>query len=148
MSCSDIALIKLPSVVWFSQNIHTIPFACLPSDSGTHAITMGFGRTSENKHAKTLQHAKLITVELQRCVADTQHLISKNSVVCVIGTQSSICHGDLGGPLVSARSGKLMGVATYIDKNCEVGRRQGFTGITAYMQWIEGVMEGVLCKKE
>lgn len=108
---------------------------------------MGFGRVTNKTFAKTLQHTKMQTLELQQCIANTQYLISKNSVVCALSEQSGICHGDLGGPLVSANTGKLVGIATYVDKDCEVGHRQGFTGVSAYMQWIDGVTEGVICKK-
>lgn len=108
---------------------------------------MGFGRITDKKFAKILQYSQMQTIEMQKCIADTQYLISKNSVVCAVGTQSSICKGDLGGPLVSANTGKLIGIATFVDADCEVGRRQGFTGVSAYIQWIEGVTEGVICQK-
>lgn len=112
---------------------------------------MGFGRVSvtDKIFATRLQYSKLKTVDLQQCVQNTENLISQHSIICADNaqTQANICKGDVGSPLVSVDSGKLIGIAGYADKNCKLGHTHGFTGISAYMQWIESVIEGVICKK-
>lgn len=142
---SDIALIKLPSSVWFSKSLYIIPLATSPTLTATDVVTMGFGRLSPKDKAmpSTLQYIKLKAVDLQKCLKDTQSLISKNSFICANGTQTtSMCKGDLGNPLVSA--GKLIGIASFRNEDCKLGIPHGFTGISSYTQWIEGAIEGTI----
>lgn len=106
---------------------------------------MGFGHVTDKTSATHLQFTRLVTVNLQKCITDTQSLISKNSAICADPAKgSSICTGDVGSPYVSSTFGKLLGIASYADKNCKLDHPHGFTGIAAYRQWIDGVMEGVL----
>lgn len=105
---------------------------------------MGFGNVADKIGATTLQYTKLHAIDLQNCIKHTHIMISKNSIICADPAQSSICNGDVGAPLVSVTFGKLIGIASYADRNCKLGHPHGFTGISAYKQWIEGVMEGVL----
>lgn len=148
------ALIKLPSSVQRSEYIRPILISCLPTPIGSDAITMGFGRVSatDKIFATTLQYTKLKTIDLQECVSNTQNLHNltnaKNSLVCAHGPETSICRGDKGGPLVSTKTGKLIGIASYADGNCTLGSAHAFSGITPYIQWIEGIIDDYICKKQ
>lgn len=140
---SDIALIKLPWPVMLSKTVQPVPLFTSSVSPGAPAFTMGFGHITDKLTATTLQFTRVITADLQKCVSNTSNLISKNSVICA-GGQAAICEGDVGNPLVSSTFGKLIGIASYADKNGDSGHMHGFTGIYAYRQWIEGVMEGEL----
>lgn len=94
---------------------------------------------------QNLQYAKFKTIKMQQCVETTQHLISQYSVVCANDPQASLCTSDTGGPLVD-KAGKLVGVAILTSKDCKEGLPQGFAGIFAYAEWIDGVIEGVIRK--
>lgn len=151
---SDVALIKLPKSARRSEYIRNILISCVPTPIGSDAITMGFGRVSatDNIFATTLQYTKLKTINLEECVSNTQNLHkltnAKNSLVCASGSETSICRGDKGGPLVSAKTGKLIGIASYANGNCTLGSPDAFNGISPYIQWIEGIIEDYICKNQ
>lgn len=115
---------------------------------------MGFGRVSatDKIFATTLQYTKLKTIDLKECLSNTKDLHNltevKNSLVCASGPKTSICRGDKGGPLVSAKTGKLIGIASYADGNCTLGSPDAFNGISPYIQWIEGIIDDYICKNQ
>lgn len=51
-----------------------------------------------------------------------------------------------GAPLVSANTGGLIGIAVGVNPDC--ANPQGFIGVSAYTQWIERVIDEVMCMKE
>ena len=118
-----------------------------PTSIGANVIAMGFGLIKDKIIPQNLQFTKLKTVDFRECVKDTQKLISKNAIVCANETNTVLCDYDLGDPLVSTDTGKLIGIAIISDKNCQLGHPQGFTGISAYAEWIDGVIEGVIGQK-
>lgn len=134
---SDIALIKLPSILQFTDYVKSIKLASAPTAIGADAITLGYGRVSEDIFPQNLQYTKFNTINKLECTTDEYKLIPDYRVACAKGTQSSICIGDVGGPLVSA--GKLIGVAISTWKECEVDHPQGFTDILPYVEWIYGI---------
>lgn len=143
---SDIALVKLPSPVKFSDYVQTIALSNVPTTISKDVITMGYGLVKTNVLPQNLQYTKLKTIDMLLCTESTHNLISKYSVVCANGTQASLCAGDKGGPLVSATTGKLVGTAIFTSRDCKEGLPQGFAGIFAYTEWIDGVIEGVISK--
>lgn len=151
---SDVALIKLPLSEKHSEYIHTARLSCVPTPIGSDAITMGFGRVSatDNIFATTLQYTELKTIDLEECVPNALdfHTLTDatNSFICANGSTTSLCTGDKGAPLVSIKTGKLIGMANYADANCTLGSPHGFTGIRSYIQWIEGVIGKYICKNQ
>lgn len=137
---SDIALIKLPSPVQFSDYVKPIELSPEPIAIGMAATTMGYGRVSEDVFPHNLQHTQFNAINKQECVSFEHTFISDYNdyhVICAKGSQSSICIGDVGGPLVS--SNKLVGIAISTWGNCELDRPQGFTSIAPYIEWIVGI---------
>lgn len=132
-----------------SDYVQPIQLSSVPIAPGANVITTGYGFVKTKVLPHNLQHTKFNIIDMHKCVKDIDmnKLISKHSVVCAKGIQSSLCIGDVGGPLVSADTGKLVGLAIFTYRDCEVGP-QGFTGIYAYLEWIEGVIEGVIRKNE
>lgn len=106
---------------------------------------MGYGFVKPKVFAQNLQYTHLETVDAQECRLDAENAILKNNIICTKGTQSAICFGDGGSPLVTADTGKLVGVAIFTWGDCEVGP-QGFTGISAYADWINGLLDGTIRK--
>lgn len=146
---SDIAIIKLPSPVKPSDYVQPIQLAPVPITPGSNVITTGYGLVKTKVLPHNLQYTKFNVIDTKNCVKEieTHKLISKYSIACAKGISSSLCIGDVGGPLVSVDTGKLVGVAIFTYRDCEVGP-QGFTGIYAYREWIDGVVEGVIRKAE
>lgn len=146
---SDVALIKLPSEASLSEYIQSVPFVCSPATVATEVITMGFGRVSvtDKIYATTLQYTELQTVDANKCLSDVHGLASAESLVCADEKQTSTCKGDIGGPLVLAESGELIGIASYAHRNCKLGHLHAFIDVSAHVQWIEEVTEDQICKK-
>lgn len=130
---SDIALVKLPRYVQVSDYVNPIRLSSVPPTAGTDVITMGYGLVYTNVFPQNLQYTQFKTVDLKECAPDTG--------VCAKGTQSSLCFGDIGGPLVSAITGRLVGIAISTWGDCEVNRPQSFTAISSYIKWIDGIMK-------
>lgn len=104
---------------------------------GSDAITLGYGRVNEDIFPQNLQYTKFNTINKLECTTDEYKLMPNYHVVCAKGTQSSICIGDVGSPLISGS--KLIGVAISTWKECEVDHPQGFTSIKPYVEWIDGI---------
>lgn len=137
-SCSDIALIKLPLPVQFSKYIRPIQLSPVLPKIGMDAITAGYGLVDVKLFPHNLQYTKFKIIDLNECIPNAQNFTPKHSRICAKDTRSRLCFGDVGGPLVF--DGKLIGFAIYTHGDCEVGT-QGYTGIFAYIKWIENVMK-------
>lgn len=103
---------------------------------------MGYGLATAKVFPKNMQYANLKTVGLQECAPIKPRLIPKDSLFCAKDAHATICLGDGGGPLVSAKTGKLIGISVSSWGDCEFGP-QGFTGIGAYFNWINGIMNPI-----
>lgn len=152
---SDVALIELPISEAHSEYIHTARLSCTPTPIATSAVTMGFGRINTTIFlffATILQYTKLKTIDAEECVSNIQDLHNftdaKNGLICASGSKTSLCSGDKGAPLVAIKTGELIGIASYADANCTLGSPHGFTRIRPYIQWIEGVIDEYICKKQ
>lgn len=143
---SDIALVKLPQPVEFSDVITPISLAC-SSTNGMDVITIGNGitDTSSDSAPEILQYAELKTVLRLYCLKMFPFLIFRRSIICVKGEErKSGCHGDSGGPLVTTNN-LLIGVTSFGSPTCEAGGPQVYTRVSHYQKWIAEVT-GVECK--
>lgn len=104
---------------------------------------MGYGLTNLifDGVPENLQYTKFKVTELHMCAPKAVKSIRNYGLVCGINVQGRLCHGDIGGPLVSPDTGTLVGIAISSTWNdCEVNRFQSFTGIVAYSKWIQGTL--------
>lgn len=99
-----------------------------------NAITMGYGVVKTSVFPDNLQFAKFKTINSEECPYAKS--VAKGSLVCAKALLSSLCFGDMGDPLVSALSGRLLGVAISTWGDCDVNRPQTYTDVTPYMDWI------------
>lgn len=145
---SDIALIKLPEPVEFSDVIKPISLAC-SSSSGADVVAIGNGLTRDTDKTlpDILQYAELKTISALRCKWEFPFLLFRKSVICSKGEEKrSVCHGDSGGPLATADGSALIGLTSFGSrKGCEQGKPQAFTRVSSYLEWIEETT-GVGCK--
>lgn len=144
-SRSDIALIKLPSFAQFSDYVKPIQLSTIPTAIDLDVTVMGYGLVKPKVFAQNLQFTNFKTIDALECRLDAENSISKSNIVCTKGAESALCLGDGGNPLVSTDTGKLVGVAIETRGSCGV-RPQGFTDITAYTDWIVGLMDGTIHK--
>lgn len=113
-------------------------------------IAVGNGVTSSKyeQNVSILQFAPLRTISMFKCWKEYPNLSMRKGVVCArSNNQTSICHGDSGGPLTTADTGKLVGIASFVSaKGCDYGLPQGFTCVSFYLEWIEKETS-ITCKK-
>lgn len=137
---NDIALIKLPQPIKFSQYIQPIKFArkCDLNEIFNTTV-VGYGRDYTNgRLLNTLQYAHLQTTELVECMQTFPFLDYRLSIRCARGLrEESACPGDSGGPLIDRNDNKLVAIVSFSTKaGCEDGLAQGFTSLASYHGWI------------
>lgn len=145
---SDIATIKLPKPVQFSKYIQPIELSdsTAPSAISKDLVTLGYGLKNLIFEGipDNLQYATFRAAELSECVQSPSAVksIRKNGVVCGFVVQGRLCFGDIGAPLQSLETGKLVGIAISSGgHDCEVSRFQSFSGIAVHKKWIEGEID-------
>lgn len=150
-SYSDIALIRLPQKVEFSETVKPVKLACssvifLP----VTVIGNGVMKSTSKKIAPILQFTSLKTITLSECLASYPFLGMRDSVICARGEeQRSTCFGDSGGPLVASGSGALVGVTSFASaEGCDLGFPQGYSNIPVYLEWIKQVTGISECQNE
>lgn len=112
------------------------------------AIGNGLTKDTDKTIAPILQYTQLQTMTMGECVLSYPILLFRKSVVCARGIQRrSVCRGDSGGPLVTADTNQLIGISSFVNLlGCEAGVPQGFTRVSAHLEWIKKVTE-ITCKK-
>lgn len=102
---------------------------------------MGYGLAKTNVFPDNLQYTKFKTISSQECIpAYANGSIPQAGLICAKGLLSSICFGDMGDPLVSALSGRLLGIAVSTWGDCEVNHPQTYIDVVPYMSWIIKIM--------
>lgn len=93
---SDIALIKLPEPVEFSDVIKPISFPCSVSNGmDVIAVGNGFRRDYDRGLPPILQYTELKTVSMLSCSWNYPVPFFSHSVICVKGKEhKSVCHGN------------------------------------------------------
>jgi len=141
MTWNDIALIRLPRKVEFSQYIQPVqlPTECA-SPENVEAYAIGNGAISNFPAIASRQlYAHLKTTPMDVCKKVYPILWLRKSVICAYSNNyyQSVCPGDSGGPLVNLNN-TLIGVTDFMHGlGCERGLPQGFTNIYSYMNWIK-----------
>lgn len=139
----DIALIKLPQPIKFSETVQPIalPATCEIADY-VQVIAIGNGYVNATyENAPILQWAPLTTFSLETCLNIYKFVGPSNSILCAASMQKrSVCSADSGGPLIRRDDNTLIGIVSFarVD-DCSAGWPQGFTRITFYYQWISKV---------
>lgn len=140
---NDIALIKLPKPVQYSDTIQPVNF---PTECDlkeyTDLLAIGNGRVGEgDKLAATLQYTTLTTIPSSEC-SETYSFINKSITFCAIGfSGGAIREGDSGGPLVHCTQHTLYGISSFVHETEQVYvLPQGFTNVLVYLPWISNMI--------
>uniref|UniRef100_A0A673AQT2 Chymotrypsin-like elastase family member 2A n=1 Tax=Sphaeramia orbicularis TaxID=375764 RepID=A0A673AQT2_9TELE len=152
---NDIAMIKLPSPVSFSD---TIAPACLPDRGvvlphGASCFVTGWGRLSTSGPlADILQQALLPVVGHETCSQpDWWSVLATDDMVCAGGDGITAgCNGDSGGPLNCQNpdgSWEVHGVVSFgSGQGCNVFQKPTvFTKVSSYISWINTVSGTFIC---
>ncbi|XP_055625898.1 collagenase-like [Toxorhynchites rutilus septentrionalis] len=138
---NDIAVIKLPEKVTFTDNIQPVKLA---SDKDSFArqkvIVSGFGQQKDGGNvAQNLQYAELEVITNTQCMLVYGPLAIKSSSICARGPNGeSACHGDSGGPLVLEQDKTQVGVVSFGHLvGCEKSIPVVYARVTEFREWIK-----------
>ncbi|XP_021201516.3 brachyurin [Helicoverpa armigera] len=147
---NDIAMILLPTSVWFTSNIQPIG---LPSGwdlwdqfVGNWAVAAGFGRTSDQQVAASqiVSHVSLQVISVFQCQLSFGNVFVQQSTICTNGNGGvGVCGGDSGGPLTLYRNGvpTLIGVSSFVARaGCQLGHPSAFARVTSFINFIQQYM--------
>ncbi|XP_055610867.1 collagenase-like [Uranotaenia lowii] len=137
---NDVAVIKLPQPVDFSEQIKPI---ALPSGKDSYnefeAVVSGWGlQKNGGTVAPKLQYATLKVISNSQCSKTYNPLVIKKTTICAQGgNKESPCNGDSGGPLVLEKDQVLIGVVSFGHiSGCERGLPGAFARVTEFSDWI------------
>lgn len=133
---SDIAAIRLPSPIEFTEYIQSIPLACAQSfDFLQDVLVVGNGISNTGRAPRILQYALLALHNIE----------DKNAFLALGPDGEKIKPGDSGGPLVALRkNGAIHGLVGIVSAEGKYNIDQKFTAIGAYFDWIEDIT-GITC---
>ncbi|XP_017477804.1 PREDICTED: brachyurin-like [Rhagoletis zephyria] len=139
-AANDIALIKLPVDVAFTQRIQpaTLPYLSRKDAlTGAKVVATGWGANSELSNYNPMQYTELRVISNQECANEFD--VITNGVLCAKGLRDeTVCSGDSGGPLVLKNTQIVVGITSFGPADgCETNIPGGFTRVTYYLDWIE-----------
>jgi len=136
---NDIALIKLPTPLTYTNNIQPVK---LPSSgsvvgAGESVTVSGWGKTSDlGGVSEQLNYVNLNTISDAECASVYGAITINGKVVCCRGNpEQSTCNGDSGGPLVQGST--QVGVVSFVHVDgCASGQPSGYTRTESFLSWI------------
>ncbi|XP_054733965.1 brachyurin [Anastrepha obliqua] len=139
-AANDIALVKLPMDVAFTQRIQP---ASLPYTNrndlltGAKVVATGWGANNEMSNYNPMQFTELRVISNTECAHEFD--VVTDGVLCAKGLRDeTVCSGDSGGPLVLKNTQMVVGITSFGPADgCETNVPGGFTRVTHYLDWIE-----------
>ncbi|XP_063599993.1 chymotrypsin BII-like [Penaeus indicus] len=134
---NDIALVRLPTPVDFTESIAPVKLPSSDISVGTTVTPTGWGRPADSADgiSNVLRQVDVPVMASEDC--DKVYGIIGEGQVCVDTTGGQgTCHGDSGGPL--NLNGMTYGVTSFGSSvGCEAGEPDAFTRVFYYLDWIE-----------
>ncbi|XP_055838771.1 collagenase-like [Episyrphus balteatus] len=145
---NDVALIKLPYSLNFSENV--LPIKLVPDQNnsfdGNLAYIYGHGITDDyypSDFSKSLLYALVTVISNKQCQDELKDYEIVNSTLCTKGFEgnyASICNGDSGGPMVTKYSDNefiQIGINSFVTiDNCMLGLPSGYARVSSYLEFI------------
>ena len=155
---NDLAILKLKKPVAFSDILRPV---CLPNFGDYNAdddlFLMGLGKQNqggERVQAKVLHEAVIAQRPDKDCLnvwnGNRNHKFNPSKEICA-GRDTSLCHGDSGGPLSIRRNGRVFQVGTtfYVENSCNLDTQHAgnvYMKVNVYLDWIRrNTQEGQSC---
>uniref|UniRef100_A0A182WCA2 Peptidase S1 domain-containing protein n=1 Tax=Anopheles minimus TaxID=112268 RepID=A0A182WCA2_9DIPT len=137
---NDVALVKLPEKVEFSERVQPVRLPTGKNDyAGEAVVVSGWGLTQTGGQvSQELQYATLQVITNSECQKTFSPLVVRKTTLCARGNEKeSPCNGDSGGPLVLAEDKTLVGVVSFGHAlGCERGFPAAFARVTAFRDWV------------
>ncbi|XP_063587070.1 proclotting enzyme-like isoform X2 [Penaeus indicus] len=149
---NDIAVIKLPRAVTFTDTIRPI---CLPTSAdtmeGAVATATGWGTLSfYGEESQVMQAVDLDVWSNDLCSMAWAkiYMTIASTQVCALGNGKDTCSGDSGGPLAVQVDGKyvLLGITSYGHGCATPGVPGVYTRVSSYLTWIAAHVEEGYCQ--
>ncbi|XP_018565684.1 brachyurin [Anoplophora glabripennis] len=135
---NDIALIRLPQNVTFTEYIQPVQLANgINKYEGDKATLIGWGQTESVSLSLVLRgvNATIMTNDACGNVNPTYKEVIRPMHICTYGTGTvGVCSGDSGGPLLV--DGVQVGITSFGTEICTLGMPSVFTRITEFQDWI------------
>lgn len=145
---NDIAIVKIPTPIGFFN--HAVNLVYLPKNpsetfEGLPGIILGFGQTGF-AGAVTNRVFMGNTQVIDNAVCAPSFTTVIPDQICTDNTDSGVCVGDEGGPLVIVRNGRYVQVGIIqvlytggLFQDCRSGNKV-YTRITSHLPWIDANM--------
>ncbi|XP_058462610.1 collagenase-like isoform X2 [Malaya genurostris] len=145
---NDVAVIKLPSPVSFSNDIAPIRLPPVSYATKTFqnlmGVVSGYGRTSDASQSisNVLRYENMRIISNADCATIYGTSVIRNSTMCAIGwerTNQNVCQGDSGGPLVVKENESYVqiGIVSFVsNRGCSTGDPSGYIRTASYVHWI------------
>ncbi|XP_064091440.1 brachyurin-like [Macrobrachium nipponense] len=135
---NDIALVKLPEKIQFTDAIQPAPLPTYDIKPGMTAVLTGWGQTSatDPTYSDVLREGDVTISDDNEC--DTYYGQRHPKTVCVMTNTGStpFCFGDFGGGL--HRDGSVHGIASFFSgAGCDSGGAEVYTRIYDFVDWIK-----------
>ncbi|KAJ3653901.1 hypothetical protein Zmor_013127 [Zophobas morio] len=135
---NDIALLRLSTPIQESSLIKIIQLEKNDNDNVRDAVLIGWGRTSyPGNIPNDLQYLPTRTTTYASCKNSWPTETIVETEICAF-TQAGqgACHGDSGGPLISAESGQLIGLVSW-GAPCALGAPDVYTRVSSFIDWVK-----------
>ena len=142
---NDVAVIKLPESLVFTDNIQAInlPAASDVIGADEKVTVSGWGLTSDGGSVSpVLNFVEVTTISDSECADVYGAITISGGVICCVGNpEHSTCSGDSGGPLVQYdKSGEAtqIGVVSFVHVDgCASGNPSGYSRTAYFRNWIK-----------
>ncbi|ROL54032.1 Mast cell protease 4 [Anabarilius grahami] len=140
----DIMLLKLEKKVNLNNKVGVIPLPKEGEDvkAETACSVAGWGRLTDGSASNLLMEAKVSIINNNECRKKWGPSYSVSQMICVYGYGGS-CHGDSGGPLVCGNTAVGVTIFSELGHCNSPEHPNGYTKISAYIQWINKVTGNV-----
>ncbi|MEM9100992.1 MAG: serine protease [Pseudomonadota bacterium] len=105
---------------------------------------IGWGNTigGTSSGSDILQETGLTVISERACQSVFGTGIDYAGQICAQANNSNICQGDSGGPLFFRTNGQdfIAGITSFSPRGCTVNVPSGFTRVTSFANWIDGVV--------
>ncbi|XP_030381304.1 brachyurin [Scaptodrosophila lebanonensis] len=150
---NDIALIKLPQQLVFSDKVQAIELVSSAQEStsfvGTVGTIAGFGLMDDEylDYSPNLLYAQVQIIDNVKCLGIYGKDVVLDSTICADGLASSNmspCSGDSGGPLIiyGTDSGSYVqiGINSFVaEDQCTSGYPSGYVRLTSFLNYIADI---------
>ncbi|KAJ1086181.1 hypothetical protein NDU88_006305 [Pleurodeles waltl] len=141
---NDILLLQLNETVTLGPDVQVFPIEREDVDVevGTKCRVAGWGMISLTGKRPDKMHEVEVPIMSRETCNRRDHYdneLTKN-MLCAGARRKDSCEGDSGGPLVCA--GKAVGIVSWGNRKCGNIKKPGiYTRISAYISWIDSVLE-------